>query len=88
MNILVTETRNVHVIAAKDISTLVSAHFPQNLVQKENFVGNEKQGLQPTILFKRNWHRKYLAASIYDSKENIWLPITSSSEHILSYSDF
>jgi hypothetical protein len=44
--------------------------------------------LQPTILFKRNWHRKYLAASIYDSKENIWLPITSSSEHILSYSDF
>jgi hypothetical protein len=48
MNILVTETRNVHVIAAEDVSTLVFGHFPQNLVQKENFVGNEKQGLQPT----------------------------------------
>lgn len=28
---------NVHVVAAEDISTyLVSAQFPQNLVQKEN----------------------------------------------------
>ena len=48
MNILVTETRNVHVVAAEDISTyLVTAHFPvpTEPSAERKFVGHEKQGI-------------------------------------------